>query len=252
MSDTKELSKLERVEKASSIIKSIVTVIAVIVGAWWTVHTFSVLGQKAKADLELGDLSYREGVLNFEVKAMEQAVANDRNHYIEIVVQINNVGNSDVSLCFEDPNDKQPKTNCGEKADYPCEAVPGRNGLPKVLAPLHIARVISSVEKAHELVVDKDEDFTATRYREDCQGEPVPVTEMRVQKGQTESYTVGVVVHKTGLYHISFLAYVPDKEREREPTSKSFVPLSATAKPFWRAETFYVVGGASIAPLPKH
>src|SRR5215469_5911780 len=105
MTETKELANVERVDKISSIIRNFVTIVAVIGGAWWTVHTFSVLGQKVKADVEIEDLRHREGVLDFEVKAAEKTLANDKNHYVEIAVQITNVGNSDVSMCFEDPDD---------------------------------------------------------------------------------------------------------------------------------------------------
>jgi len=247
MCQNQELSKVDKVEKVSSIIKSFVTVLAVIVGAWWTWHTFSVLGQKAKSDLEIEDLRHRESVLNFELKAAERTLINDKNHYIEIAVHVRNAGNSDVSLCFENPDDKKDatKTNCGVKAGYPCNAPPGLNGLPSVLPPLHIVRLISAGEKSNQLISDKDEDFTATTYR-DCPQGPVPVTEMRVQVGQTESYSTGVVVHKTGLYRVSFLAYVTDEQMEREMKSKSpsFVPLSRATRPFWKAETFLVVEGA--------
>lgn len=236
MSGFKTLFSLKDTDSFSngwSGIQSIITILAIFGGSIWTVYNFTALGQKAKADLEIAEMKSKEPALDFELKTSEKGRTQDNHHYIEIVVQIKNVGSRDVVMCFEDP-DKEGKSNCSENVGDPCKSQPG---VKPFLQPIEIHHAILEPDK---LVFNK-ENIEAIMYRPDC---PQAITGMRIQVGQTESYTAAVAL-KPGFYRVVFYSYVTPKQIEAA-ASPSHETLPPHSRPFWRATAFVSVEDATL------
>ena len=211
-------------------IQSIVTSIAIIAGAFWTMITFSVLGEVNRKqldinasraqleNLELTNAKLRQkqdeqGALDLEIVASQQEVRGDKNRYINVLVKLKNVGTRDVAMCFEDPEENLPSS---------CDSTgPRRHFKP----PIHVARATLRSDQVifHEVA-------TGVEYRGDLPEEPIRAIVIRA--GQTELYTAAVRVSDAGLYRISFFSYFPQKEK---------TVLLRSFKPFWIAVTFLAV-----------
>jgi hypothetical protein len=251
------MEKSENFKNWWSGIQSIVTIVVMILGLFWTVHTFSALRQKATADTQLAeaqqrleDLKYKEGALDFEMNASDERIPNDSAHYIEVTVRIKNIGNQDVLMCFEDP-DGDGKSNCDKDVGDPCKA---ESNLRPLRSPIVISRAIF---KSDSLNFGNDPgNVTVPMYRDDCPQHEV--SEIRVQAGQTEWYTAVARVPKSGLYRISFFSYITKLDRNKmsvleantEP-SPSHLPLPTHGRPYWSATTFLTVGGTPKSTLRK-
>lgn len=220
-------------------IQSIATIALVIIGgSIWTLYNTA-----ARANLELEALKYKEGALDFEMNAQDQTIPNDPAHYIQIVTHIKNVGNRDVLMCFEDP-DAPGKGNCDEDAGDPCHA---SSDLRPLVPPIHIAR--ATLESNQIVFSNEHEITTASMYRDDCPKRPV--SELRIQPGQTEKYVAVARVEQQGLYRISFFAYLTKEEREIVATS-SRRPLPANGRTFWSGETYLNVTDTATPKPKKH
>ena len=71
-------------------------VIALIIGGIWTLYTFSSLGAKKKAELEL----YEQAVINIEISCKHENINQQNEIYIHGIVKIENKGNRNTFLDF--------------------------------------------------------------------------------------------------------------------------------------------------------
>jgi hypothetical protein len=191
------------VKAQAAAIQSIVLAIGVIIGGFWTLATFSLLGQKGKADLEIATLeqqraklevnALQRGVVNIDVEAKQISLP-DQGLFISVVARLSNGGIQNTFLDFRK----------------------------------HKAFSVARIR------FDGPEIGTAQRLFE----AGVDAGTVTLRKNHRQEYPLVFKVSEPGLYQITFRVPLSDEERESDsggyPRS---VPL------FWVGSTDVVVQG---------
>ncbi len=196
-------------------IQSVVTIVAIVLGAGWAAYTFGI---QRKDRVEA-----MKPVIDLGIKAKQLSLPNDAKPYLSVVVTLKNVGTSNFKMCFESPPSDKAKTRCPDKDQLPSDDNPA---VPTV----NVARYRYDPAKGVVFDPNKDKLITVTEFRaDDPQKESSAVL---LRAGETITHTAVVQVPEPGLYRVAFSVLLPQQDTQ--------LPLSR--KPFLGVSMFCVVG----------
>jgi len=208
-------------------LKSIVVVVAIIVGGVWTGFTFSKLGSENKARAEIESLQAENARIRDQQSDLELSIEatqlkpppNDKTHYLTVIATLRNIGTRNIVVCFEDPLEDLLPTNC-PLVDS------GQTVRRHLVAPITVTYARLNPETT-KIVFDTP--IPAELWREDDPKQPLKGLDLKV--GQTELLATLVPLKEVGVYRIAFA--VRESEESRMVASK--------LKPIWSISKFFVV-----------
>jgi hypothetical protein len=195
-------------------IQSVMTIVAIVLGAGWAFYTFLIQRQDR--------VEAMNPVIDLGIKAKQLSLPNDAKPYLAVVVTLKNVGTSNFKMCFEDPENKG-KTRCPDNDQQSPEdnQINWRPALPTI----NVARYRYDDQKKGVIFNrSKDTLITVTEFRADD-----PETESSgfvLRAGGTITRTAVVQVPEPGLYRVAFSVLLPQRDTQLHLARKPFLGVS--------------------------
>jgi hypothetical protein len=182
-----------------------------------------------------------EGKIDLGIDAKQISLPEDpKGFYVVITVTVKNVGTSNITMCFEEPDpdyEKTKKTNCPD-----LDHAKGNLAFPnKKIAAINVVRMRYDPSEKRVNFNSKDTQVLLTQFRSDIQEEEDTTLAlhkglneergMSVRAGQTVQRAAVVRLPEPGLYRIAFSARQPKQDAK----------LALALKPTWGTSMYFVV-----------